>query len=285
MTDYKKLLQKITNVKTEEVNPFWKENQKIISSYILNENFDKFLSNPQIQSWLFMDARGELLLNQLHVIEKYFDEERIKTIIEDKGVGAPPNFIHKNYTTNHNNIHHLYHIARYVRKFKEEENLKQINTILEWGGGYGNFCKIFLNAFGKNKTYIIIDLPEMSIFQKWYLENYFPEIKTNLLLSPSQKIKEGQINLVPSSFYQKVDFKVDLFVSTWGLSESPVSHHDYFKSKNWYGSKHFLVSLHQCGNHIPFMEESTNLAFMLKKHGCIIDDIRVIPGKNYYIFK
>ena len=76
-----------------------------------------------------------------------------------------------------------------------------------------------------------------------------------------------------------------MFISTWALSESPKECTDYLQKNGLLDPKKMLVSLHQCGNHIPFMEESTNLRNILREKDTIEEDVSVIDGVNYYIFK
>jgi hypothetical protein len=100
------------------------------------------------------------------------------------------------------------------------------------------------------------------------------------------EIVSGKINIVSSTLLDKVEnLQADMFVSTWALSESPKEVQEVVLAKNFFQSERFLVGFHQCGNHIPFFEESTHLGMLLKAKGCKIEDVKVIPGVNYYAFK
>ena len=76
-----------------------------------------------------------------------------------------------------------------------------------------------------------------------------------------------------------------MFISTWALSESPKKCSEFLDDAGILDSKKLLVSVHQCGDHIPFMEESTNLKQILETKNTITEDVEVIDGVNYYLFR
>ncbi len=69
------------------------------------------------------------------------------------------------------------------------------------------------------------------------------------------------------------------------LKASKLSSSEYQKAKNFYNWNRFLIALHQCGNHIPFMTESTVIFDYFTNSNTHAEEISFIPGKNYYIFK
>jgi len=87
------------------------------------------------------------------------------------------------------------------------------------------------------------------------------------------------------SFTQLADMSFDMFLSTWALSESPKECAKFLDENGLLDSERLLVAIHQCGNHIPYMDESTNLRNILKNKDTTEEDVSVIDGINYYIFK
>ena len=290
MNKYAALLEALSFPEESKVDPIWIKNMNLVRSLITMNRMPDFLTIQQIQAFMFMNAGGELLQTQWHFLEKVFSEEDLERILKDNMAGNPPSFkVNDKFLTNHNNVHHLYHISRYIQRINQQ-NLNETENVLEWGGGYGNFAKILLKACGQNKTYTIVDLPEMCVLQKWYLDQQFDPNEVNLLTETTDEIIKGKINILPISLYLQKDIlenqKFDLFVSTWALSESPIETQQLVIDKKFYGAKNFLVGFHQCGNHIPFMKESTNLGHVLKRdYECTIEDIKCILGVNYYAFK
>jgi len=279
-------LQAMPIVEDGDVHPEWRKVVNKVNAAIVNGSLPSLLADPNFQGYLFMNSQGEILRNQTHIIQKFFTKDLYDAALKDPSDAELfPEISFDGQRTTHNSVHHLYHMARYVRKLGEE-NLSSTNSVVEWGGGYGNFCKVFLKAFDTEckKTYTIIDLPEMCILQAWYLRRVFGEERVNLVTSTGQLI-DGKINIVPNPLYKSLEVKADLFVSTWALSESPKSSHVDVAERNFFGASKFLFGFHQCGDHIPFYSESTHLGFILKTNGCKIEDMKIIPGINYYAFK
>lgn len=104
----------------------------------------------------------------------------------------------------------------------QQINLENIDTIFEFGGGYGSIARLCYRL-GFKGTYIIFDLPEFSALQKYFLSASGLSVKiqytrtknsknTVVLLSQITQLKEQLRNITP-----------DIFIATWSLSESPLS--------------------------------------------------------------
>ena len=268
----------------KQVKEEWEEIiAKLYSLYTTKELRSDFLHNSVITHALFMNSQGDLMAHQIELCKQQFSIDELKDTLKESPVGKPPKAMTWEFDTTHNSIHHLYHMSRYKRRTKKTP--AAASRVIEWGGGYGNFCKLVCKLPNSQlKTYTIIDLPEISALQWIYLSSVFGEDKVNIVAG-SNKVEEGKINLVSIPNLDKVDSGYNLFVSTWALSESPVEMHQFVEGKNWFNADSMLMAIHQCGDHIPFMKESTNVGLLAKKFGAKIEDVQVIPGKNYYIFK
>jgi len=100
--------------------------------------------------------------------------------------------------TNPYNIKSNHHYFKY--QSLTGKNILKFDYIVELGGGCGDFAKFILNMGYKNE-YTIIDIPEIIPFQKYNLSGY----NVNFTSSP--------VNYKPNT----------LFISTWGISECPLS--------------------------------------------------------------
>jgi hypothetical protein len=94
-------------------------------------------------------------------------------------------------------------------------------------------------------------------------------------------IKDGQINLVPIALLKKLNLNADLFVSTWGLSESAKEAQDFVKEKDWFNAKHLLIGFQDS---IKKLRYASRLGEIAAKDGATIIDIDFIPN-NHYAFK
>ena len=183
--------------------------------------------------------------------------------------GSPVLFNIGGEVYNPNDIHHLYHLCRYENAMGKIENPIKV---LEWGGGYGNMCKVMHMVYGDLiDSYTIVDLPKFTTISERYVSNVCETANHH--------------HLSVEDFEDKLESKYDLFLSTWALSESPSTWTEFMSSNSFFGVDKFLIALHQCGNHIPFMEESTKLRNELKSFETKEEAVDVIDGINYYIFK
>lgn len=269
--------------KRSEIKQEWSDNVAKIRQ-LLGDGFpDDFLHNSVITQAIFMNSQGDLMNHQIEVCKRFYEADVLKQTLEESPIGNPPKAMTWEFDTSHNSIHHLYHMARFKRSM--EKDVSESKRVIEWGGGYGNFCKLIASfPSSKLETYTIIDLPAISTLQWVYLSSVFGEESVNIV-DDDNPVTEGKINLISSPNLEKVDSDYDLFISTWALSESPMEMHDFVDSREWFGANSLLMAIHQCGDHIPFMKESTNVGLLAKKFGARIEDVQVIPGKNYYIFK
>ena len=269
------------NVNTKEE---WTGFSKIIGDIIKDKDqLANFLQSGPLHSFFFVNSQDLLLDNELFLLEKLFMKDELEGFLQESPIGNPPLLYSGKYDTTHNSVHHLYHLARYYKQHSTK--IKEVKSVVEWGGGYGNMCKVFFNFSDNLTTYTIFDLPVCSLLQYIYLSSVFG--KENVNLSTDGHIEENKINLLTFDKYDKdTRLTADMFLSTWALSESPI---EYQKSVidelNWFDCPQMLLAFHQCGNHIPFMEESTALGWEAKKAGSKILDVKVIPGVNHYAFR
>ena len=107
---------------------------------------------------------------------------------------------------------------------KTKAKIRRLNFVLEFGGGYGNMCKLFKQFKFKGK-YVIFDLPCFCTLQKYYLKSHgykilgfndFLESKTGITcISDYEELK---IILKKNHFRENC-----LFVAMWSISEAPIN--------------------------------------------------------------
>jgi hypothetical protein len=67
-----------------------------------------------------------------------------------------------------NLIYQAYHLCRFEEV--TGRSLAAMRTIVEFGGGYGRFCQL-VHDLGFSGTYVIFDLPEVAVLQRFYLRH------------------------------------------------------------------------------------------------------------------
>jgi hypothetical protein len=96
-----------------------------------------------------------------------------------------------------NLIHQAYHLTQWERV--TGRRIEQLDTIVEFGGGYGAMA-LLCRRMGFEGKYVIYDLPEFSLLQEYYLSQFGMLDKTEW--NPKKKPKD-----------------VDLFMALYSLSE------------------------------------------------------------------
>ena len=182
----------------------------------VSDRIDRFVRVQGIENFLkCRDIRG----NMVQVLDKIYekDMEYLKQYLSDELIER---FI-KGYLPDerYNPIHHLYILMNYINKKKFEN----IESIVEWGGGYGSLARI-IQKFKPQVKYTIIDLPIMSKIQSWYLKN-----ETNIKFIDIDRLQKS--HRMP---------KCDLFISTWALTECTKEAWEFVMRKQFFGARKFL---------------------------------------------
>lgn len=257
------------------IMPFWQNvNKKVIDSFKPIPKWN-FLSNRAIRDTMFVEGDKVWLETQLEYIKKNLPD--YNNLVQEDAFGSPKLLPPPHNFTSHNTIHHLYHLTYFLEQTKVDGN--KINTVTEWGGGYGNFAKLWFRKFPKS-TYVIIDTALFTSIQWLYLSSIFGKDKVNIITPKNTKITPGCINLIPLAMLDKIKIESDLFVSTWGLSESAKEAQDYVVKNKWFGAKHLLIGFQDSYSELPYASRLGDLA---KKDGAKIIDISFIPNNHYAI--
>lgn len=260
------------------VTPLWDNFNKKLEKHLENGLPFSFLRNGVIAHTMFAIPSKIQFKEELSIVESAISADLLKNILMEDYVGMPY-LTNEQYCTSANSIHHLNHLVKFVQNTGCD--MQKINTIVEWGGGYGNLAKIYKRFANKPVTYVIIDTPFFSCVQWLYLSVIFGDKNVNFLTDGDGKVKENMINIVPLCFLDNLNFKADLFISTWALSESSKYAQDYVANKNWFGAERIILAYQDSDSNLP---DSGHIEELAKKSGCKIGDIQYLKG-NHYAFR
>ena len=257
------------------ITPFWDSvNIKVLKSFKPFPKWD-FLSNRAITDTMFVVGDSHWLNTQIKFLRSKIGKD-LERLAKEEAPGKPTLLTDSPLKTSHNTIHHLYHIYYFLQETKVDAS--KLKTVVEWGGGYGNFARLWRKAIDSDGTYVIIDTALFSVVQWLYLSTIFGRNSVNLINDQDTEIKPGVINLVPLASLKKTNISGDLFVSTWGLSESESSAQDYVIKKKWFDCPHLLIGFQDNNNEIHYADRLGKYA---KKSGATITDIDFIPNNHY----
>lgn len=262
------------------VMPIWQDLEKKIEFDFLNNFKVSFLKEHVIKRTMFIEYNEALQKSQLSYIKKEIKNSDLKYILQESPIGNPTitNF---KYNTSQNTIHHLNHLIKFSQETKV--NLENVNSIVEWGGGYGNLARIY-NKINSNITYNVIDLPIFSFIQAAYLSAIFGDDKINLITTGSGHIEDGKINIIPlnEGVIRKLSIRnSDIFISTWALSESNEYSQNFVEQLNYFGSKFILIGHQKKSKDIIYPE---NIVNHLSGFEIVYHEKIPYLKENYYLF-
>ena len=193
-----------------EVLEAWNDNRRLLRKMILENDPRNFLNWKVIQNTMFYEPD----IKELKYIKKYKNFDILKKAIIESKIGNPKPFYALKCSSG-NLIHHAYSL---LQCFDNIEDIKDYSRIIEFGGGYGSMCRLCYNL-GFNKEYIIFDLEEFNLLQKYFLKSIgLNNIKLNQSKGNNNFV--GLINnlQIMENICRKNNGKT-LCISTWSISE------------------------------------------------------------------
>lgn len=240
--------------------------------YIFNENIYKilqkgklynFLRNSFIQKMFFVHNRF-FIFKELNVLKNSKKWNFYKKLLIEDSVGNPVKYFLYPESSG-NRINHVYHLSILVEYLKI--NLKDINYVFEFGGGYGCMARIFYKI-NKKINYLIFDTKLVNLLQYYYLKQNLMNVGFN---------KNNQFKLINKFKNLKLQKKRNsLFIANWSLSEAPVIFRNKFL-------KHIQNYQYICIAFQEYFEEIDNKKYFytLKKKLLKKYDINIIENKFY----
>ena len=273
--EYKFLLEFNEELKlikpTNSISKFWENALSEIEYFVNNKNLLNILQSPTIKYTMIAEPK-KLELNELLRSNR---SEYFKNIIKEDWVGNPTPYFYY-LKSSGNTIHHAYSLLQLINIY--DINFSQINSIFEFGGGYGNFCKLILKS-NFNGNYVIFDLPLMSSIQKLYLNlcnvNSIIKFKSN---------NENRIISLINDLDDITKDDPDLFIALWSLSECPFILRDQVLNRNA-KAKYFLIAYSNEFMGMNNIEYFENFKNKMKNHDWVSYEINHMKGHTYLIGK
>jgi hypothetical protein len=142
--------------------------------------------NPKTHSILFL--KNILFKMALEIPFKYF---KLLNKIKNRDLGGGINIKYKNINCD---LDYLLAINEFIFL---EDLLKETNTILEIGAGYGRTCNTILSLTDNLKEYTIVDLPEMLNLSQIYLKNVLnKELFKKIKFISVNELKNMKVDLI-----------------------------------------------------------------------------------------
>jgi len=223
------------------VHPLWLKVQPVFGQLISDGVPIDFLQLPVVRRMFYRVGFSQPQQHELTYLRNTGEEVwNLLRQYRESSIGGPLIDCHElNISTN--SLGMLYYFTRIL----EYNDWSEPGTVVEFGGGYGNLCRVFLDLLSGPLTYIIIDLPEMLALQYVYLRSSSRRYQIVAHTSSPIAIRSGCVNLVPVRWIEDLASTCDLFVSTFALSEAPTAVHDMIIRSRFLGANAiYLVGQH-----------------------------------------
>lgn len=136
----------------------WLWRRTDLRDQILHDNPENFLAWPVVRGAMYVGNAPYMKFESEALLE-----DRHHAFIREPDFGKQTN-----EKTNFNFTHQAYHLMQW--EWRTGQRIENLDTILEFGGGYGAMALI-ARRLGFKGRYIIYDLPEFSALQEYYLSN------------------------------------------------------------------------------------------------------------------
>lgn len=250
-----------------EANQNWIERNEDIINRLCGSNkcdVNDFLQWQNIRETMFHGC-DKIELDTLKNHNWKFWKDALK---EDK-FGNPLPYPHYKQSSG-NLIHHAYNYFQ----LRPNASVQDINSIYEFGGGYGSFCRL-MYRLGFKGSYIIQDLPALLELQELFLS----KIELGVHINRRELVQgDKQVSLIDEL---KAPLNVDLLVATWSLSEAPVSLRD--KVLENVNATNILIAYQEAWGGIDNEEYFTNLTVSKPEYAWITHKIQHLPNSWYMI--
>ena len=260
---------KIIEKKLNSINfdkKYLKNTHNLFNKKILNllkkRELTNFLRKNFIQKMFFVHNRL-FILKELLELKKDKNWILYKKLIEEDNVGNPVRYFLYPKSSG-NRINHVYHLSVLTKEFNI--NLKKLNNVFEFGGGYGCMARIF-SKINKRTVFTCFDTNIVNLLQYYYLK------QNNLDVGFSKKNK---FHLISNIKKINTRYSNSLFIANWSLSETPINFRKKF-IKSIKNSKLILISFQENFENIDNLKYFKNLKKNLEKKF----EIKIIKNKFY----
>lgn len=259
----------------ELIHESWLQNITSLESYFVSKMSGDFIANEVINGTMVFTNR-DIHKIELKNILGTFGMPAFAEVIS-KGLNSTFLYGKSRRSTLINSTHHLHHLMR----FEQLTGVKvsAIDSVVEFGGGYGNMARIVQNLGGGN-TYSIVDLLLFSCIQFAFLSTV---AGNNQVVLDSNNVRHDAKILLHPLFRTDTPTKLrgNLFLSTWALSESTRAAYDWVTTSDWFGANNLLLAYNEHWK--PWHENELEQSLASNGWNISKEAIPFLPG-SFYLF-
>jgi hypothetical protein len=191
----------------------WLGNRRRLRQLVAESDPRQFLEWDVIHKTMFVANAPYVRQELAELRQSPRWQDRWKPAHREDAAGCPPR-CRWSLGSSGNLIHHAYHLLRAETMLGK--TIDQFDRIVEFGGGYGSFCRLAWRL-GFRGRYVIFDLPEFSALQRFYL--------AGVGIPAAASKQESGVRCVSDLAElsdREPDSKPGLFFGFWSISETPV---------------------------------------------------------------
>ncbi len=258
--------------RTQTALETWHTNLYILGQEILTRDPRTFLTWSVIKNTMFAGHSPGIATELATLSEAGWLSKARESQV---GLPTPYPFC---WSSSSNTLHLTYHLLQLKKKLQTP--IESFQVVVEFGGGYGNLCRL-ANHHGFQGVYIIYDFPLLSALQYFYLTlNGFSVSQSVEKSAPIYCLSDWRSVDTILKRSQKADRR--LFVGTWSLSEAPLAD----RLKAWPSLKkctHFLIAFQRTFGEVDNLQYFKQLKSRLHLKKGHISPITHLSG-SYYLF-
>lgn len=266
----KEISSKLTNFNfyKDNINDTHIEFNKNLLKFLSSQNIFSFLRKSFIQQMFFVHNRL-FIFSELQHLKRSSNWEFYKFLIEEDNIGDPIRYFLYPRSSG-NRINHVFHLSILSEEFNID--LKKIDYVFEFGGGYGCMARIF-SKINNGVNYIVFDLELVNYLQYFYLKSNNLSVGINYSRKQFKLINKQ--NEIQNDIYKFLKNNHYLFIANWSFSEIPLNYRIKFVDKIK-ESQYFLICFQE------YFENINNLKYFqsLEKKLKINFETKII--KNIY---
>lgn len=205
---------------TVDVIDLWDRLLKDLRGQLATGDPAEFLHWPVVERTMVVRRHGRVVEALAHLRARADWRTRWRQAVRETTLGRPRPLPRCPWSSA-NAIFQAYHLCRFEEV--TGRSLASMSLIVEFGGGYGRGCQL-VHDLGFRGTYVIFDLPEVAVLQRFYLRHVgIPVIESRDARTPARGV---------ATVVEVADLQALLrarppgetaFVAVGSLSEAPIA--------------------------------------------------------------
>lgn len=230
------------------VHPHWQSRVVTFRPYLEKQFGSRFLRDYPAKDFVWCGGARYWHEKQFKEIDLN-SSSRVRQIVKEyrqPRFGSPPNLCRfQGHLTGDklvtpSAIDHFYYL-HIIDSLASTSGVSSIKKYLEVGAGYGNMPYL-IKCLYPNVTIVLIDLVETSLFQYAYLKHVLPGCEISYFHENGFSIKENAINIVTLNHIRLLDWKTEVFLSSFALTESTAEFRKFISERDFYQAQILFVT-------------------------------------------